>query len=334
MGRSSGGSTHSGGGFGGGRSSGGFSGGGRSSGGGFGRRPSPGPRPGPGYGPRPMWGMRRPMYGGFWGRRYGTGCGCGGGLISLVIIFFLFIMLSGTYGCTSCVGGIPFISNNSSNSNVEQSENVREPLEGVVSKTDWYDDQLGWISSENVLIEGLEDFYKETGIQPYVMFVPYSADLWNGENLNPTAADQYLENVYEERFEDEGHFIFAYFQCENDSKQEMEGEFRYLSGYSVDTIMDNEAISIFWGYFEANYYNTSLSIEEMISDTFTQTANNIMQKSEDSSSSTVPMVLSIIIISILVIVVIYSIVKNKRNKNNIGNKPEDIIIENNDEKNN
>ena len=42
----------------------------------------------------------------------------------------------------------------------------------------------------------------------------------------------------------------------------MEGEFRYLSGYSADTIMDNEAIKILWGYFENNYYNTSLTIEE------------------------------------------------------------------------
>ena len=58
----------------------------------------------------------------------------------------------------------------------------------------------------------------------------------------------------------------------------MDGEFRYLSGYSADTIMDNEAINILWGYFEKNYYNTSLSIGKMISNTFSETAESIMSR--------------------------------------------------------
>ena len=319
MGRSGGGSGHSSGGFGGGRSSGGFSGGGRSSGGfssggGFGHRPVGGPHfGGPVFGPRYGWGYRRP---------YGTGCGCGSG-ISLIIILFILFMFSGFFnGCsTGCV------SVTNTNNNVPSTTKSREPLQGVVTKTDWYEDEIGWISSEKVLIEGLEDFYKETGVQPYVLFVPYQSDLWNGNNLNPTKADEYLEKIYEEKFEDEGHFIFAYFQCKNDSKQEMEGEFRYLSGYSVDTIMDNEAIDILWGYFETNYYNTSLTIEEMIANTFSQTANNIMQNSEKEASK-FPMILSIILISILVIVVIYALVKNNsRKKKEKSSKPADIIIE-------
>lgn len=323
MGRSGGGSGRSGGGFGGGRSSGGFSGGGRSSGGfssggGFGRRPVGGSHfGGPVFGPRYGWGYRRP---------YGTGCGCGSG-ISLIIILFILLMFSGFFnGCsTGCASLMD------TNNNVQNTTKSREPLQGVVTKTDWYDDQLGWISSERVLIEGLEDFYKETGVQPYVLFVPYQSSLWNGSVLNPTKADEYLNKVYEEKFKDEGHFIFAYFQCENDSKQEMEGEFRYLSGYSADTIMDNEAIDILWGYFEANYYNTSLTIEEMISKTFTQTAENIMQNSEEKAN--VPMILSIILIVIIVLVIVYIIVKNNKRKKMEQNKPADVIIENNDEEN-
>ena len=40
--------------------------------------------------------------------------------------------------------------------------------------------------------------------------------------------------------------------------------------------MDSEAIDILWGYFQKNYYNTSLSIEKMISETFSATGENIM----------------------------------------------------------
>lgn len=280
-----------------------------------------------GPGPRYHWG---PSYWGpRYGRPYGGGCGCGSGVL-LLILFFIFFTFSGLFNGCSMLNGCSSINNPSTN--VATSTKTREPLQGVVTKTDWYEDNIGWISSEKVLISGLEDFYKETGIQPYVLFVAYSSDLWNGSNLDVTKANEYLENVYEEKFEDEGHFIFAYFQCANDSKQEMEGEFRYLSGYSADTIMDNEAIDILWGYFEANYYNTSLTIEEMISKTFTQTADNIMQNPNEESN--VPMVLSIILIVIIVIVIIYVIIKNnKRKKMEQASKPADIIIENKNEEN-
>ena len=56
----------------------------------------------------------------------------------------------------------------------------------------------------------------------------------------------------------------------------MNGEFLYLSGSEADKIMDEEALTIFWANFEKNYYDTSLSIEEMIANTFETTARSIM----------------------------------------------------------
>ena len=322
MGRSGGGGRSSGG-FRGGRSSGGFSGGGRSSRGGFSG----------GFGHRSSGSFGyRPMFGGWGPRYYGGGYGCGGGITMIILLFILLVSVGLPNGC-AIVGCVPGCTHDSSD-NYSQTEYVsstkREPLEGVVSKTDWYEDELGWISSKNVLIEGLEDFYKQTGIQPYVLLVKYSEDLWNNRVLDPTAADEYLEKVYDEKFSDEGHFIFAYFQCKNDSKQEMEGEFRYLGGYSTDTIMDNEAIRILWGYFENNYYNTSLTIEEMISNTFSQTAESIIQHSEKNQSKA-PIIVTVVLIAILAMIIIYALVKNrsKKKKENT-NHPVDIIIEKKD----
>ena len=70
--------------------------------------------------------------------------------------------------------------------------------------------------------------------------------------------------------------IFAYFQCDDDSRDEMEGTFRYLLGYSAQTVMDEEAINIFLGYLDQYYADTNLSLEKMISETFESTANSIM----------------------------------------------------------
>lgn len=303
MGRSGGGGGFSGGGgfrssggFGGGRSSGGFSGGGRSGGsfsgghsGGSSYRPSSG-----GYRPPTGGGYRPPVGGGYRPRNttvrnviIGNSIGGGGGggnytpapnnnrnsgggnnitktVMTVVLIMVFLIVL---FSCMMVV------SDDGAGNTTE-----RTALSGAVKKTDWYKDNIGWVSSKSVLIEGMEHFCNETGVQPYFLLVDYDKDLWKDGVLIPDAADAYLDKVYESTFNDEAHFIFAYFACENDDRNEMNGEFRYMQGYSVDTIMDNEALKIFWGYFEDNYYDTSLTLEEMVSDTFTSTADSIMSK--------------------------------------------------------
>jgi uncharacterized membrane protein len=291
MGRSSGGGGgHSSGGFGGGHSSGGFSGGGRSFGGGFSGGPSHGPGGGGHmHGGGPRW------YG--WGPMYYGGPGISYTIIMIIAIIVLSIMSSSMTQNTKTV-----IKNTTQ----------REKLVGVVNKTDWYDDQIGWVNAQRSLTVGLEEFYKSTGIQPYVMFIPYSAEYWNGSNINATAADKYLEEVYSSKFTDEGHFIFAYFACANDSKSEMDGEFRYLSGYSADTIMDSEAIQILWGYFEIYYYDTSLSMETMISRTFVKTGEAIMSK--PTNGWDIIKVLIIIVGIVIVVIVVYKIIKNKNKR--------------------
>lgn len=295
MGRSGGGGGgHSSGGFSGGHSSGGFSGGGRSFGGGysnksnsgFGSRPHFSPFF---YRPRPYYYDNRPYY-----NRRTT-------IVDIVvwtIILLIVIVVIAKIG----------VENSSVSTNTKQ----REALKDVVSKTEWYNDKIGWISNRNTLITGLEDFYNLTGVQPYILFVPYSENYWNGNSINVSNATKYLEDVYSSTFKDEGHFIFAYFQCKNDSKSEMDGEFRYLSGYSADTIMDNEALNIFWGYFEKNYYNTSLSLEQMISKTFSQTAKNIM--SAPTNGWDFAKVFFVIVGIVVVIVIIYKMQENKHKR--------------------
>ena len=308
MGRSGGGGGgHRGGGFSGGHSSGGFSGGGRSSGGSFGGGHSSyggGFSHGPGYGyrpPRPHFHFGLSFYrpGSYYynNRPYGYRSSTLSSVIAWIIIIGIIIIILASIG---------------SSSSIPKNTKERQALAGVVNKTEWYKDGIGWISNKSTLIDGLEDFYYKTGVQPYVLFIPYSSEYWNGNTLNATNATKYLEEVYNNTFTDEGHFIFAYFQCQGDSKSEMDGEFRYLSGYSADTIMDDEAISIFWGYFEKNYYNTSLSLEKMISLTFSETAKNIM--SAPTNGWDFAKVFIVIVGIVIVIVVIYRMQKNKHKR--------------------
>lgn len=291
MGRSGGGGGgHSSGGFGGGRSSGGFSGGGRSHGS---YHNSSGRSY---YSGTPHYHYHTPIFFGGWGPRRG-GVYHVGGIWSTIFWFIFFLIIVSVISSAL-----------TSNNNVPKNTTQRTALSGVVNKTDWYEDNIGWISNKNTLISGLEDFYNKTGIQPYILFVQYSDEYWNGNVLNATAADQYLEEVYNNKFTDEAHFIFAYFQSRLDSKSEMEGEFRYLSGYSADTIMDNEAISILWGFFEKNYYNTSLSMEKMISNTFSETAERIMSRPTNGWDFIIVVIVGVIIV--VSVVIIYKTIKN------------------------
>ena len=311
MGRSGGsvgGGGRSGGSFGGGHTGGGRSFGGRSGGsvGGVGRSGNSfgSRRPNVGYHRVGYPGGR--FYGGYPGggyrrsRRGGTGC------LSTMIVLLVFVVIVGVAFSTMRSGSQESVKNTTE----------RTPLVGQVNKTDWYEDDIGWITERTVLIEGLEVFYKETGVQPFVLFVPYSEEYWNGNNFVDDTAQAYLEQIYSEKFTDEAHFIFAYFECRQDSKQEMEGQFQYLSGYSADTVMDNEARSILWGYLTAYYNDTSYTIEEMLSNTFAETGKSIMSKPTNGwdFAKIAIAVVGVVAVVVCVLILVKTVAKRRKEK--------------------
>lgn len=306
MGRSGGGFSggRSGGGFGGGRTGGGRSFGGRSGGSFGGNRPS-------GFGSRPHGGF---YGGGFYrgfrpappiypmgGRRRGSS-----GCLPTVIVLLVFVAIL----------GVVFSAARSQNRSEIRNTTQRTPLSGQVHKTEWCRDDIGWITEKPVLIEGLEEFYKETGVQPYILFVPYSDAYWRNGSINGDAAQSYLEQVYDRTFTDEAHFLFAYFECERDSKKEMEGQFQYLSGYAADTVMDNEAKSIFWGYFTSYYNDTSYTIEEMLSNTFADTARSIMSTPTNGwdFAKVAVVVLGVAAVAGGIVIVVRTVAKRRKEK--------------------
>ena len=264
MGR--GGGSHGGGGHSGGRSFGGRGGGfggspGRGRGPGFGG-PPPG---GPGWGgPRRRWGGPVFSGGGFgWpgpGRRGGFGC-------SAAIIVIIFILAF-----------VPLFLNNGSvqeSSEITVSFTKRTAVTGTDTYSEWYLDELNFIDHDTDLTDGLKYFYSQTGIQPYVMLLDYNDSIWLDGKWSEDAAEKYLAQVYKDTFSDNGHMILAYFACENDS-EDMDGMFYIYYGSAAYSIMDAEAETIFWSYFDMNYNNLDLSIAEFIGQTFEETADNIM----------------------------------------------------------
>ncbi|MCC2255365.1 hypothetical protein LKD70_13230 [Ruminococcus sp. CLA-AA-H200] len=294
MGR--GGGSHGGGGHFGGRSFGGRSGG---FGGGFrggGRGPGGPGFGGPGFGGPPPGGPHRwggPVFHGGWGwRRPGGGFGCGGCstvIVILVVILFFFNRF------------LPVITSDTG-SDVQQSRTERTAVTGTVTYADWYLDEMGFIDHDTELTDGLKYFYSQTGIQPYVMLLDYDPSIWINGEWNETAAEEYLAQIYFDTFSDNGHMILAYFACENDS-EDMDGTFYIYYGSAAYSIMDNEAETIFWSYFDMNYNNLDLTIGQFIGETFRETADNIMhiENSSGSSLMTAAAVFAVICVAVIIV---------------------------------
>lgn len=195
----------------------------------------------------------------------------------------------------------------------------RSALTGTVTYSKWYSDESGLISSDAALTEGLEYFYSRTGVQPYVMLLPYEEAFWSNGEWQEEAADTYLANVYNDTFTDGGHLIFAYFGCENDT-EEMNGVFHFYYGSSAPAIMNQEAEAIFRDYFAENHSSSDLDVSELIGNTFAQTADQIMYESSepdpdsDSDNTVLKIGLAAVLIYAVIGLTVVSILRRKSRK--------------------
>lgn len=304
MGRSGGarGGGSRGGGFrGGGRSSGGFSGRGRSGGGTFGGGRSFGGRSG---GPPPpprggFFGGRRPVrtgpviihtggnyYGGAPGgpyhRRWGAGS-IAATVIVVIVILSILIAFAGAGGTRS--GG-----------SIQRSTYEREPLPAsAVTETGYYTDQGGWFSNPAQLEAGMRQFYRETGVQPYLYL------LENGSVTSVSALADMAEELYPQLFTDEGHFLLVF--CDDNYGSYNCG---YAVGSQAKTVMDDEAIAILADYLDRYYNDYSISEEEVFSNTFAETGERIMTVTKS------PLPVIAVCIAVVVVAVLAFITLKKR----------------------
>lgn len=327
MGRSgaSGGGSR-GGGFGGsrgsaGRSGGGFSRGGFSRGGGsFGgsRRPEGGGHP-----PRPMFRPHvpyRPVTRGFGAPppppRGGSGCGCMSaslGTALAVICILLIILLIAGGSCTACVGSSAAGCSVPSDSGITVSTVAREPLPaGLVHETGYCTDELGWISNRTALERGMKQFYRATGVQPYL----YLTGSINGSDApSQDALAAYADALYDTLFTDEAHLLLVFFESNGRYMD------RLIVGSAAKSVIDAEAMDILLDYLDTYYYDKSMSDEQYFSTSFEKAAERIMTVHR----SPWPIVLIIFGAILLVILLFVWWKKHKEQKNREAVQTETIL---------
>lgn len=253
MGRAGAGAGGGGGHSGGGHSSGRSSGGHRVSSGSSGRRAGSG-------------GGSRGSYSGFGGPSLGGGFYGGGfyprppirntvfighgGVVNTIISIIIFIVV-----LVTAFGGFPS-SKSSSTKNIPKSTQNRERLEsGVGYDNNCIVDNIGWFDNVTKTEKSIKKFYDKTGVQPYIVLNAYDSTL-----LTDTAKEEYAKKWYDEHLKNESTFLYMYF-AEPDTDNDV-GYMAYVNGKQVSSVMDSEAIEIFWAYVD-KYWYSDMSTDDM-----------------------------------------------------------------------
>lgn len=140
----------------------------------------------------------------------------------------------------------------------------------VHTSRSWYEDRLGWIYDEDELLSGMEDFYEETGVQPYLLIC---GDIEGyGYDLSDDMAEEYLAGLYESLFSDEGHMIYMFMEYMPSYYM----TFIY-TGSDADRVMDAAAREEMFEITDRLYYDEDLTDEEFFSEVFSETADEIME---------------------------------------------------------
>lgn len=186
---------------------------------------------------------------------------------------------------------------------VPTSSYAREKIQGNITfDSACVTDEIGWFDMPNNAGVRLKHFWEKTGVQPRVLFRAYDSTLTT-DDMKQEWAEQYYEN----NIEDENTFLFVYF-AEKDTDNDV-GYMSYVNGYSVNGMMDAEAIDIFWNYID-KYWYTDMSTDDVIVKAFNETADRITTK----STTTMDLMFALIIggAVLIVLILIWAIIVRKQ----------------------
>ncbi len=166
-----------------------------------------------------------------------------------------------------------------------------------VIETDYYKDELGVITEPQVLEEGMISFYETTGIQPFLLIVD---NIDGYKSPSNSVGKKYIEKEYGNLFSDEQHLLVIL----------LESNVRYdtwiYSGSKASKIMNKRSNKILDKNIELEY-DRDKSNEEIFSDAFFETSQQIMTVKKAGSN-----LISNFLIGLLIVLYYYLSKKNEK----------------------
>lgn len=206
--------------------------------------------------------------------------------IIFIIVAIVLVVLIGMAMTSVSSGGIP-----------NSTEN-RKKLTGTGSyDSDCVIDSLGWLNDVSKADRDLKSFYDQTGVQPYVVFLDYDASLSNEKKQ-----EQYAQKWYEKNIDNENAFVYFYFGTDHEGTGKP-GYMCHVMGKRVESVMDSEAVEIFWAYIDKNWYKKDLTENQVIVNSFNETAERIMTKNTSIADVLKWMVIAILVFGVLILII-------------------------------
>lgn len=171
---------------------------------------------------------------------------------------------------------------------------------------DCINDEVGWLDNKSKTAKELKYFYDKTGVQPYVVLHRYDAVL-----KSDVSKEQWARDYYDENIGVENGFLYVYFE-EADSDEV--GYMAYVNGKQTSSVMDSEAVEIFWNYIDKNWYDSSLSMDKVLINSFNDTADTIMTVSTTRNDLIKYLIIGLAAIIVLILIFKIMSAKFKRDK--------------------
>lgn len=205
-------------------------------------------------------------------------------------------------GINVCSGGFTSCSTSGGTASTIQREKI-ETNNAYIN--DCIIDELGWFDSVSKTSSRLKEFWKDTGVQPYIILKDYDPNV-----TTKSQKEEWTTNYYDENFDTENIFLYVYFAGQNVNDYDEAYEC-YALGQQTSSVMDSEAIEIFWGKID-KYWPTDLSTDDVYVKAFTDTGDTIMRVS--TTGKDIVKWALVVVVVIVVCVTAINIIKKKHKR--------------------
>ncbi len=196
------------------------------------------------------------------GRRRSSGMST---IVTIILIAILFFFLFSMFGCSRTTSPDVY-----QTEEITESAYNREKLNsGIPYQQDCIIDELGWFENIPQTEKRLKTFYDKTGVQPMIVINEYNPALKTDQQKS-----EYAKEWYDRNIKNENVFLYMYFGEPGDSEV---GYMETVNGKEISSVMDSNAVNIFWNYLDQDW-TSGMNSDDMFVSVFDQTADRIMTK--------------------------------------------------------
>lgn len=216
------------------------------------------------------------------------------GIIWIIVLVVLAMLVFGMCGCAKDDNDITI-----SGYNREKIDNPNP------YNADCIVDEVGFFENPTQTGQKLKTFYDKTGIQPEIVILDYNSRL-----STDAQKEEYASAYYDKYISDEDTFLYMYFADEDPDEV---GYMATASGKETMSVMDDQAVSIFWDYIDSEW-TSDQSTDEMFVNVFDKTADRIMTKSTTGNDVAMRTLLVVGVVVVIGALIVLVLLKHKRER--------------------